>query len=148
MSPLKLGRIGWTSTGNNQGRFPSWRCIWKKEKHFNYWSHFISLRNVLLAFYSVWFPHIIDRNYIVIKISNTLFINSKGKNEEVFPKIFDSICSALTHGEGQDNIVTLTFGNTQKNIWPRWKLGSICHHRCSVLDFPDFDTYACLRDVT
>ena len=153
VSPLKLGRIGRTSTGNNQGRFPSWRYIWKKEKHFNYWNHFSSLRNVLLAFSSVWFPHIIDINYTVVKIRSNIkhfFYQQQGKNGEVFPKFPTASVRLSLMGEGQDNIMTLTFGNKQKKIWPRcMKTRLYMSSQVFRSGFPRFRyTYACSQNVT
>ena len=60
--------------------------------------NFSSLRNVLLAFSSVWLPHIIDINYIVIKIRSNIkhsFYQQQGKKGRSYSQIFDSTCIGL-----------------------------------------------------
>lgn len=93
LSPLKLGRIGWTSTGNNQGCFPSWRCIWKKENHFNYWSSFYQSSK---CFVGVFLCLISSHNRYKLYCNQNIkhsFCQQQGKKRRSFSQILSVLVS-------------------------------------------------------
>ena len=93
--------------------------------------HFRSLRIVLLAFYSVWFPHIIDINYIVIKIRINIkhsFYQQQGKKRRSYSQIFDSVCPSWSHVLTYSTVSHTPFNTASSRTYPVDTLSCHCKY--------------------